>query len=317
MSQALQTVDKVEVLILVDNLSDVLLPPGPFLERAPKGVGGTIATNTLLAEHGLCLLISLEKDGRRQSILLDAGYSPVAAVHNADILGLDLSQVDTMVLSHGHMDHTGAIEALLGRMKKPATMLMHPAASHAPRFLVFPGGQKVSFPLTVKPDLFRDWGATVVEEAGPSLLLDGQLLVTGQVPKVTDFEKGMPNALTIKDGQEVQDPIEDDQSLVADVAGRGLVVISGCAHSGIVNTCLHAKELTGRNKLHTIIGGFHLSGPVFEPIIEPTAQALDELGPELLVPLHCTGFKALCALAARFGKRFALSSVGSKVIVGA
>jgi 7,8-dihydropterin-6-yl-methyl-4-(beta-D-ribofuranosyl)aminobenzene 5'-phosphate synthase len=144
-------------------------------------------------------------------------------------------------------------------------------------------------------------------------LLDGSLLVTGEVDRTTDFEKGHLLFQAHCHGGWEPDPLVlDDQALVANVRGRGLVVISGCSHSGIVNILRYAKKLTGEDRIHAVIGGFHLSGPLFEPIIGPTCDALAAFAPDYLVPSHCTGWRATHALAARLPDAFLQNSVGTR-----
>ena len=141
------------------------------------------------------------------------------------------------------------------------------------------------------------------------------LLLPSTVERTTSFEKGMPNALMEEDGELVFDPILDDQAIVMKLAGKGLVVVSGCAHSGIVNTLMFAKQITGEQKIHAVLGGFHLSGPFFEKIHDPTVEALKKIDPEVLIPMHCTGWKATQRFQKEFTESFVLNSVGSKVML--
>jgi 7,8-dihydropterin-6-yl-methyl-4-(beta-D-ribofuranosyl)aminobenzene 5'-phosphate synthase len=157
-------------------------------------------------------------------------------------------------------------------------------------------------------------GFTVVERRQPSLLLDDCVLVTGEVDRTTDFEHGMPRHEAQVDGRWEPDPlILDDQALVVHVRGRGLVVITGCGHAGAVNIARHALRLTGVDHLHALLGGFHLSGPAFEPVIEPTIAALAGMGPELVLPAHCTGWRAQYRMAAALPDAFVPNAVGSSV----
>ena len=144
-------------------------------------------------------------------------------------------------------------------------------------------------------------GFTIVEERQPSFLLDRAVLITGEVDRQTPFETGFAGHQALRDDGWQADPlILDDQALVLSLGDRGLVVLSGCGHAGIVNTVRYARRLTGQDKVAAIVGGFHLSGPMFEPIIGPTVEALAELSPSLLVPAHCTGWRACQQMAAQF-----------------
>jgi 7,8-dihydropterin-6-yl-methyl-4-(beta-D-ribofuranosyl)aminobenzene 5'-phosphate synthase len=159
----------------------------------------------------------------------------------------------------------------------------------------------------------EDAGFTIVEDRQPSLLLDGVLLVTGEVDRTTDFETGIPAHQVWRDADWQPDPlIHDDQAVVLYVRDKGLVMLTGCGHSGIVNIVRHAKTLTGIDRVYAVLGGFHLSGRVFEPIIPQTvaARAAEDLG--VLVPAHCTGWKAQIALATGLPGAFTANSVGSR-----
>ena len=308
--------DRVEIVTVVDNLSDLLLPSGPNVERAPRGPKGIVSTNTLLAEHGLCLLIKVYQGDQIRNILLDAGYTSVAAPHNLEFLGLKLDNLDAVVLSHGHMDHTGGLVKLLGAIDDPVPVIAHPDAFAGSRYSVTPAGARNLLPIQAAPDEIKAAGGELRLNAGPELIAGDSVLVSGTVEKTTDFEKGMPNAMVERDGELVQDPIDDDQFLVMRLKDHGLVVVSGCAHSGIVNSVRYAQKLTGIDQVYAVAGGFHLGGPLFEPIIDQTVQELKALKPQIVVPMHCTGFNAQKRFAQEFGSGFILNSVGSKITVG-
>ena len=153
----------------------------------------------------------------------------------------------------------------------------------------------------------------MIERRHPSLLVERSILVTGEVDRTTDFERGMPTAHQAWDGSRWHHDAEviDDQALVVNLRGKGLVVVTGCGHAGVVNIVRHALRLTGTDRLHAVIGGFHLSGAAFEPIIGPTVAALVGMAPDLVAPGHCTGWRAQHAMAARFGEAFIPNSVGT------
>ena len=154
-----------------------------------------------------------------------------------------------------------------------------------------------------------------MEANAPVFLAENTILVSGEVPRTTDFEKGMPGACMEEQGEMVPDAIRDDQSLMINLAGRGLVVISGCAHSGIINSVLYARQLTGESRVAAVIGGFHLSGSDMEPLIESTLSELKQLSPDLIMPMHCTGWNAIQRLQNAFPESFVLSSVGTKLVL--
>jgi len=154
-----------------------------------------------------------------------------------------------------------------------------------------------------------------VEERAPSLLLNGTVLVTGQVDRVTDFEKGFPiqTARSTDGGWEPDPWIWDDQAVVVNVRDRGLVVLSGCSHAGAVNVLRYAQALTGESKVHAFVGGMHLTGGLFEPIIPRTIAELVAIGPDVVVPGHCTGWRAANLLVTTLPDAFVQSNVGTRL----
>jgi 7,8-dihydropterin-6-yl-methyl-4-(beta-D-ribofuranosyl)aminobenzene 5'-phosphate synthase len=233
-------------------------------------------------------------------------------VVNADRLGVDLSQIQAVVLSHGHFDHAGGLAGLAGRAgSRLLPMVVHPLI-WTRRRLAVPGREPEELP-TLSRRALEDEGIVVIERRDPSLLVDGSVLITGEVDRTTEFERGMPPAHQAWTGSAWQpDPlILDDQALVVHVRGRGLVVLTGCGHAGAINIVRDAQRLTGVPTLHALVGGLHLGGPAFEPIIGPTVDALTEMAPSLLVPGHCTGWRAQHALAAALPDSWVAGSSGS------
>lgn len=313
-TQALQVVDSVEIVILVDNYVDLLLAGSEQVQRPPLAKDGLIGTETLIAEHGLALLIKTRVNGEEHSVLLDTGYNSDTALHNMKILGLTLDTLDAVVISHGHMDHTGGLDAVLNQLPDNTKVVAHPAC-FSQRLLKLPTGAEVKFPPMPEVEANKPSGVDLVKSAGPMKLANDTILVTGGIPRVTSFEVGFPGAFMEVEGNFVKDSIEDDQSLVVNLGEKGLVVISGCAHSGIINSVLYAQELTGVSRVNTVIGGFHLTGPMMAPMIEPTIQELKKLAPDIIVPMHCTGPEAVQRFAAEFQDSFVRSSVGTKIVL--
>ena len=310
----IEPVDQAEIVILVDNYADVLLGGSEEVSRTPvASQDGRIFADTLLAEHGLSMLVRTFRDGKTREILFDAGYSPVALPHNLDVLGLSLDAVEAIVLSHGHMDHTGALNAVLGRIPGSVPLVLHPDALLANRYLVLPDGARQIFPRTLDRLDLEGKGAVIQETASPTALAGGTVLVTGQVPRTTPYEQGMAGAYLDRDGREEKDDILDDQSLVLNVRGKGLVVVGGCSHAGIVNTVRYAVELAGEENVHAVLGGFHLAGDRSGELTEKTIEGLKAFQPAFLMPMHCTGWKAVHRIAQAFPSAFALSAVGTTV----
>jgi 7,8-dihydropterin-6-yl-methyl-4-(beta-D-ribofuranosyl)aminobenzene 5'-phosphate synthase len=312
---ALEPVDALTVTTLVDNVTDLLLVDEGPAKRYPLARAVDLPGDALRAEHGFSCLVTVSKAGRATRILFDAGLSQDGLVENMRRLELSPGDIDIVVLSHGHWDHTTGMDGLVKALGRPnVPVLIHPDF-WSRRRVALPG-TPVELPSTSKGAL-EGAGFDIVEQQQPSFLLDGSLLVTGEIDRTTDFEKGHPLFEAYRDGHWQPDPlILDDQALVANVRGHGLVVLTGCGHSGIVNILRYVRKLTGENRIHAVIGGFHLSGPVFEKIIAPTCAALGEFAPDYLVPSHCTGWCAIHALAAAFPDAFIQNSVGTRFEFG-
>lgn len=265
-----------------------------------------------MAEHGFSALVTVRRGDAGTTLLFDTGLSPDAMVTNADRLGLDLGAIRGVVLSHGHLDHAGGLAGLARRRgARTLPMVVHPGA-WTRRRLAVPGGDIVEMPTPSRRALAGE-GFDVIERREPSLLVDGSVLITGEVDRTTDFERGMPPAHQAWTGREWRhDPLViDDQALVVHVRGRGLVVLTGCGHAGVVNIVRHAQRLTGVPQLCALLGGLHLGGSAFAPVVGPTVDALVKLAPDLVVPGHCTGWRAQHALAARLPDAWVPGSSGS------
>jgi 7,8-dihydropterin-6-yl-methyl-4-(beta-D-ribofuranosyl)aminobenzene 5'-phosphate synthase len=309
---SLKQADRVEILTIMDNYTDVLLRNTKVVTRPPLAKGGSIPVDALLAEHGLSLLVKVYHGEEKHTILFDTGYTNIGVPHNLELLNVDLNEIEAIAVSHGHMDHTGSLYAVLDKMSAPVPVVVHPDAFLSPRYFGLDDGRKLLFPLILVKEKFEDRNAEIIESRTPKLLADDMVMVTGQVERVTAFEKGLPNAQMERNGKIEKDLILDDQALVINLKGKGLVVIAGCSHAGIINTILYAGKMTGVEKVHTVLGGFHLSGPIFEPIIEETIKEFKKMAPEVLVPMHCTGWKAIQRFSDEFPSSFVLNSVGSR-----
>jgi 7,8-dihydropterin-6-yl-methyl-4-(beta-D-ribofuranosyl)aminobenzene 5'-phosphate synthase len=269
----------------------------------------TLSENTagggiVLAELGLSILIETDTT----SILLDTGQS-LSASYNADILGVDLSKVDKIVLSHGHGDHTGGLRQVLQKMRRSVEIVAHPdvwAAKYnrrrgrADRYIGIPFQRADLESLGAHFNLSRE----------PVRITDN-IMTTGEVPMVTDFEAIDPQ-LFVKEGSDFRpDELLDDQALIINT-GSGLVVVLGCAHRGMINTLYHAQQLTGIKEIKLVIGGSHLIG-ASEARIWRTITALKELGVGRIGISHCTGLPAAVIMASEFGENFFFNNTGDRI----
>ena len=319
----LDPVESVVVTTIMDNAVDVFMPDqGPAKRFSPGSIRGEpVAAGTmehghvpdaLIAEHGFSALVTVTKAGREHRILFDAGTSPDGVVENMRRLDIDPSSIEAIVCSHGHFDHTTGLDGLirrLGRVSLP--VLIHPHFWRRRRVAI-PGRDPTEIPTTSRRAL-EDAGFTVIEERQPSFLLDGSVLVTGEVPRTTGYEPGFPPQEAWIDDHWDADPLVlDDQALIIHVRDKGLVVMTGCGHAGVVNICRYARRLTGDVPLYSVMGGFHLNGPVFEPLIPQVCADLQEMDPSVVVPAHCTGWRAQHAMGRTFGEAFVPNSVGTR-----
>jgi len=302
----LREADKLEVTILVDNYTDVLLLQSTDVVKRPR----TPPPNLPLAEHGLSCLLKVCAGSEEHLVLMDAGVSMNCLSHNADVLKVDLSKVESVILSHGHFDHFGALVEFLNRAKKRIALIMHPDA-FLERRLNVPRIGVVDLPTLDEVNL-KETEMALNKEA--STLASDLILVSGEVQRVTDFEKGFPWAEAKIDDKWVVDPFHDDQGIAVKLKGRGLIVIGGCSHSGIINTVKHVQKVARTNKVHAVLGGFHLTGPIFEPIIGPTIEEMKKIGPDFVVPMHCTGWKAINKFAEVMPEQFLLNTVGTTYV---
>ena len=261
------------------------------------------ARGPFLGEHGLALL--LEEGTSR--ILFDTGQSGLV-VHNLSLLGIHPSSLEAIVLSHGHYDHTGGLKAVLQHAGK-----VMPVYGHEDIFqtrVSVAGNRRpigIPFPRMLLTELGAEWRLS----KHPVEVTPG-LWFSGQIPRTTDFEMGDAKLLTCSaDGQCSEDPHLDDGSLFRK-GGRGLQVIGGCAHAGIINTVHFGLALTGASRLHAWIGGTHL-GPAGSNQRSASLDALAGMEPDLVAANHCTGFAMMAALQHHFQQRFIPAMVGTVI----
>jgi 7,8-dihydropterin-6-yl-methyl-4-(beta-D-ribofuranosyl)aminobenzene 5'-phosphate synthase len=322
----LEPVDEVVITTLVDNSYDGLTGDMGVARRAPMGrtprvpapqfeQGETVPG--LVAEHGFAALVTTRRGDRTHTLLFDTGVSPNGLADNMERLGISAADIEALVLSHNHFDHAGGLLGLARlRRRVGLPIAVHPDV-WSPRRVMIPGSREWRLPTLSRRSLEQE-GFEIIERRQPSVLLDGSVLITGEVDRSTDFETGMRFHETLgANGWEPDPLIMDDQALVVRVRGRGLVVLTGCGHAGAVNICRYARRLTGEYEFAGLFGGFHLTGPAFEPVIEPTVSALRSLAPAVIVPAHCTGWRAQHRLATELPDAFIPNAVGTSFTIAA
>jgi 7,8-dihydropterin-6-yl-methyl-4-(beta-D-ribofuranosyl)aminobenzene 5'-phosphate synthase len=308
-SVSLREIDRVEITVLVDNYTDLLLLQGSKVVKR----GAVLPPNAFLAEHGFSCLIKTAEGGEEHAFLMDVGISGTCLLNNADLLKVDLGKVEAVVLSHGHFDHFYALDKVLGRLPKGIAVILHPEAFLNRRLNIAPLGVQVPLP-SLEEAALQKAGTKIHKVREDSTLGEGHALVLGEIERVTEFEKGFPWAEAEVGGKWVKDPFPDDRGVAFRVKNKGLVVIGGCSHAGIINTVKHALKVSGAGKVHAVLGGFHLTGPLFDPIIKPTIEEMKKIGPDYIVPTHCTGWKAINEFAREMPDQFLLNTVGTTYV---
>ncbi|MBS7632710.1 MBL fold metallo-hydrolase [Candidatus Bathyarchaeota archaeon] len=315
---SLREVDSVEIVSLVDNSVDfVSSVERRDVEQVRKWITKRLGEEWIkkhfkypFAEHGFSMLIRTFVDEKSCCVLFDTGLGRTSVVDNAKRMGLDLTQIEAIALSHGHYDHFGGLQKTVKVIsRKDLPVIVHEDMFKT-RGVANPDGSIRKYPKFPEENQVKP--AKFVKTKQPYLLAEDTVLVTGEIPRITDFEKGYPQQRVFINGRWQPDPwVWDDRALIVNVKQKGLVVVSGCAHAGIINTILYAKELTKTDTICAILGGFHLAGKDYEQAIEKTAEKLKELKPALVSPSHCTGWKGAFAIAKALPQAFVWNSVGT------
>jgi 7,8-dihydropterin-6-yl-methyl-4-(beta-D-ribofuranosyl)aminobenzene 5'-phosphate synthase len=321
---SLRPVDRIEVLVLVDNATDMLSSTPPHVESEAAGLmrrGIRLMASKCLccAAHGLSCLITAYRGDVAHTVLFDTGPEEYAFERNVTRLGADLGNVESIVLSHGHWDHAGAMLLALGMIRsrnggRAVPYYAHPGMFRSRGVRLPNGTVRRMEDIPTQEDLAA-FGAEVIATREPQVLLDDMFFVSGEIPRVTGYERGYPGQVRLADDGQTWEPDElllDERFLAVNVAGKGLVVFSACSHAGIVNVLTHAREVFSGTPLHAVMGGLHLSGPN-EAIIPQTVEGLRGFGLAMIAAGHCTGWRAMTALANAFGDRvLAPTAVGKR-----
>jgi 7,8-dihydropterin-6-yl-methyl-4-(beta-D-ribofuranosyl)aminobenzene 5'-phosphate synthase len=262
----------------------------------------------LAAKHGLSLYIEVHSGKRVTNLLMDTGQSADTVLQNSKNLNIDLKKVDSIVLSHGHYDHTGGLLGILKHIDKKVPVLAHPNALEPKLVLKHKRLKKAGIPFQVSE---LEKSCVLSLKRGPTSLSPG-VLVSGEIKRVTAFER-VKGFKTIKGRKIVNDRMPDDQALFIMVKGKGLIVVTGCAHAGLINTVKQARRMTRFSRVHAIVGGFHLASASAE-IIKATIEELQKTGPKSIMPCHCTGKKTISKLGEKFGERCKQLRTGDIVV---
>jgi 7,8-dihydropterin-6-yl-methyl-4-(beta-D-ribofuranosyl)aminobenzene 5'-phosphate synthase len=333
LASSVPTVDRLVMTNAVDNFYDVFAKAGKLDTITVQRTG--LGANPLLAEHGLAYHLESVRDGEHRQILLDFGLAELTLANNYKALGIDPGAADALILSHGHLDHYGALPAFVaqGRFRTGTPLYAGGEDTFCHRVVVTPTatidqGQLDRVGLEARGIQIRlaKQGAVVGDHA----------ITSGQIARVTDFERppaaarlqvgAMDSQCSVthfgdvkveaKSGDLVSDNFQGEHATVYLVKGRGLVVITSCGHAGVINSVRQAQKITGVDKVHAIVGGFHLA-PAPDEIVAKTVSAFRAIDPDYIIPAHCTGINTLIAVNREMPAKLVMPSTGTRVVFGA
>jgi 7,8-dihydropterin-6-yl-methyl-4-(beta-D-ribofuranosyl)aminobenzene 5'-phosphate synthase len=329
------TVDRLVMTCVVDNIYDVFAKAGRIdtitVQRTPLSRGAS-----LLAEHGLAYHLESARGGEQREILLDFALTERNLLNNYSVLKVEPSRADALIISHGHADHYGALPDLArlaeGKLKPGLTLHAGGEDTFCRRVVMMPGGPVEGGQLDRGGLEAR--GVRVVLSKQPTVVA-GHAITSGQIARITDFEKPpaaarlaagpMDSACSIshfglsqveaKPGDLVPDLFQGEHATAYHVKDRGLVVITSCGHAGVINSVRQVQKATGVQKVHAIVGGFHLA-PAPDEIVARTIDAFRQIDPDYIIPMHCTGINTIMAVHQAMPKKLVMPSTGTRVVFG-
>jgi 7,8-dihydropterin-6-yl-methyl-4-(beta-D-ribofuranosyl)aminobenzene 5'-phosphate synthase len=306
--------EKIVITVITDNYADLLRPD---YKIAKRHVGTTsVLEGVLHAEHGLAYQIETVVNGESHSCLFDFASDPQGVMRNMKLLKIDFSKVEALGLSHDHFDHQATVVEILkakkGEFRKGITFYVGEQFFVGTYFRM-PNGSIVSLLALKREDIEELGFVKIVEIKEPTPIIPGAYL-PGKIEQVTDYEKIPPFFVAKRGNEFVQETFIGEQAVILNAKGKGLVVLSGCAHRGIVNTVKHAQKMTGIEKVYAVMGGFHLTGAKPE-LIQKTIADIKAVNPEYIVPTHCTGYEAISAFARDMPDQFILNTAGTKYTI--
>jgi 7,8-dihydropterin-6-yl-methyl-4-(beta-D-ribofuranosyl)aminobenzene 5'-phosphate synthase len=341
---AIPTVDQLVMTNVVDNIYDIFAKAGTMgdvtVQRTPTP-SPQGSQPMLLSEHGLAYHLASVRGMERKEVLLDFAWTDQTLTTNYQVLKVDPTAAEALIISHGHADHYGALpslgHALQGRMKPGLTLYAGGEDTFCHRWVVTPDGQKRDLGQLNRAQIEAQ-GIKVVLAKEPTVVA-GHAILSGQIPRLTDFEKPPaaarleagtphsgceaslhfpPGALQVeaKPGELVTDIFWGEHATAYHVKNRGLVIISSCGHAGIVNSIRQIQKATGIDKVHAVVGGWHLA-PSPDEIVAKTVEAFKQIDPDYLIPMHCTGFNTIMAIQREMPAKLIMPSTGTRVVFGA
>jgi 7,8-dihydropterin-6-yl-methyl-4-(beta-D-ribofuranosyl)aminobenzene 5'-phosphate synthase len=315
--------DRVEVLVLVDNVTDNLSTVPDYVDSEwprlwKRGLRSLSGRCMCCAAHGLSCAVTVTRGDTSHTLLFDTGPDDSVFERNVERLGFDMGSVEALVLSHGHWDHAGAMLRALELIQlrnggRAVPTYMHPGMYRSRAMKAVDGSMR-PFADVPSPLQLEQQGARVIHATEPQLLLDDLFYLSSEIPRVTPFETGLPGQYRrTEDGLGWEpDPLLMDERFVAvRVKDKGVIVLTACSHAGVVNVMRHARDCFAGRALHGVMGGLHLSG-ANERVIPDTVAALRDFELKTIAAAHCTGWRAVNALANAFGDAVVPSSVGKR-----
>jgi 7,8-dihydropterin-6-yl-methyl-4-(beta-D-ribofuranosyl)aminobenzene 5'-phosphate synthase len=305
---AIGGVDRIRITTVVDNYIDNLRRDESVARRYSAFVAGKMPD--LRAEHGLAHLVEVTRGGERFTMALDFGLTAETLNHNFHELALDPAGIDALALSHGHRDHWGGLTGFLHawRRRLRRELPLYGGVDHF-RARWQQREERRVYSGRLSRDEIERYEIDVRLAAKPTPIAEG-LWLSGEMHTTEDWETIPSNLRVEEDGELVQDTFIGEQTLVANVRDRGLVVVTSCSHRGIVGICRNATRITGVPRVHAVVGGFHLSG-LDDARVTRVVDAFRHLDIEHVIPQHCTGLEAICAVMQRLPGRFTAASVGT------
>lgn len=281
------------IVTLVDNCTGLPNAQSKVIKR----LGNT--SKSFFAVHGLSIFV---ENDQGQKILIDTGPSETVILNNLEIMNLKPNDFQAVFITHGHYDHVGG---LIPFIKEKIPIFSHPLTFKGKRYSIC---ANIKADISTPTHVMEALSQAKLNLFSSSIELIHGVRTSGEIPRITDFERPL-NFLRDEEDNTIEDLIIEDQAIYI-LTKRGLVIITGCAHSGIVNIVTHAKRSTG-SKIHMVIGGLHL-GEASQERIRITMDHLKNLGVDRIAPLHCSGFDAMKSFSDRF-VGFELMSAGSEI----